>query len=296
MPDIAEFQDPDDLDNRYVGKIIVYVEGVGDKNVWEQVAGSQLSHLLEFKLPDQEGSGSQKVLNEVKKRRATNDKIFGLLDGEEAARFGEAEKLINCTDLFFQLQIGDCEGILFLGAHELENILIGHSDFVDFVENYVDINMIGSKDKEEIESHLADEAYRFYVAGLIKYVWIELNSQGQVPNIYDVSDFWSDDSLEEVQQIVKERIIKEFDDRGIAFNQRFNEIEQCAKHRLDSIEKSGGNKRLEFIRLADGKTLLARLRRHWNIPRPNNGILAQRVCQSEYSEKFSHELRLLTSA
>ena len=56
MPELSVFVDVEEMDNRYIGKCVVYVEGRDDRNVWERIVGSELADRLEFKVPLAEGS------------------------------------------------------------------------------------------------------------------------------------------------------------------------------------------------------------------------------------------------
>ena len=290
MPELSSFGDVDELENRYIGKCVVYVEGIDDRDVWEHVVGRDVADRLEFKVPLSGGAGSDAVLNRVRTERAKNSKIFGLVDGEVAATFGETTRLIGCSDLLFELDLSECEGILFLGAHELENVLVGASGFVDFVERNVEPGKFGSRDKEEIRSQVSKEAHRFYVAALIKYAWADLYHEGLCSGVGDVGNFRSNRSLiEEIKQ-AREIVKREFSDGGEEFKRRLMQIGRRAKEKMDQVEVAGGNAKCEVVRLADGKGLLARLRNRWQLTRANDGLLAERVRLSTFGGRFRDEL------
>ena len=56
MPEISTFGDVEELDNRYIDKSVVYVEGEDDQKVWERIIGSDVADKLEFKVPSQAGA------------------------------------------------------------------------------------------------------------------------------------------------------------------------------------------------------------------------------------------------
>ena len=240
--------------------------------------------------------GPSRSLSRVQMERVKNGKIFGLVDGEVAAVFGGTAELIGCSDLLFQLELSECEGILFLGAHELENVLIGASDFVEFVERNVELGELGSRDREDIRSQVWKDARRFYVAALIKYAWAHLYCEGVCCGVGDVGNFRSNRPLVEEIRQVRERVEGEFPDGGQEFRRRLKEIGRRAKQKMDDVERAGGNIRCEVVRLADGKGLLARLRNRWQLRRANDGLLVERVRLSPFSERFRDELLALTEA
>ena len=101
------------------------------------------------------------MLNRVCAERPRNPKIFGLVDGEVAARFGEADRLIDCSDVCSEFEHQDATEVLFLAAHEMENIVVGHSNFAGFVETNVRIREMGTISFEEVDHHIRVQATRF---------------------------------------------------------------------------------------------------------------------------------------
>ena len=296
MPDLNSFDDVDELDNRYIGKCVVYVEGEDDRNAWEHVVGSDVADRLEFKVPRSGGAWAGAVLCRVRAERVKNTRIFGLVDGEVAAEFGETARLIECPGLLFELGLPDCEGIVFIAAHELENILIGQSGFVEFVEHNLELRELGSRTKEEIKSHVSTEAHRFYVAALVKYAWAHLHFKGLTNGLGDVGHFRSRRSLLKEIREARQRVRREFSDGGGEFRRQLGEIGRRAKQRIDDVERGGGCRVSEVVRLSDGKGLLARLRNHWQLSAASNGQLVERVRVSTFGTRFRDELLAVTRA
>ena len=296
MPDLSVFRDVDEVENRYIDKCVVYVEGKDDRNVWQKVMGGEFADRIEFKVPVAEGTGSETVLNRVCAERPRNPKIFGLVDGEVAARFGEADRLIDCSDVLFRIRASRCDGVLFLAAHEMENIVVGHSNFAGFVETNVRIREMGTISFEEVDHHIRVQATRFYVAALIKYAWAHLYSRGQATGIGNVDHFRSDNGLLAEIRNAKRRIRQEFADQAIEFRRQFDEIKGWAKTRMNALKRNGESTDVEVVRLADGKGLLIKLQQRWGIAKANEGLLVERVCTSDFPEKFRLELVKATGA
>ena len=296
MPELSEFSDVEELDNRYIDKCIVYVEGKDDQKVWERIVGSELSDRLEFKVPLAVGSGAGVVLNRVKAERPRNSKIFGLVDGEVAAQFGEVAQLINCSDVLFSLQSSDCDGIVFLSTHELENVIVGHSCLAEFVERNVELKEIGSKNKAEVEDHISRQAKRFYAAALIKYAWAHMYSRGLASGIGNVDHFRSESRLLAAFRKARQNIVDEFADKSQEFRRQLVEIGGWARTRMDNVKSAGENPEAEILRLAEGKGLLIKLRSHLKFTPANEGLLVERVCLSEFAKRFRAELVAATGA
>lgn len=296
MPSLASFRDVDELDNRYIGKCVIYVEGEDDQKVWERIMGGECSDRLEFKVPYSGGAGSDSVLNRVDTERKNNSKIFGLVDGEVAARFGETRRLIACREVLFELDVNGCDGVLFLGSHELENVLVGESDLANFVKNNVSLSQLGSKKEAVIQSSIRREAIRFFVAALIKYAWVELHYRGLASSIGDLGHFRSDRRLAEEIKRARRRIEKEFTDKGKLLRQEVIRIGRQAKRERDRKKKDGGSATGELVRLADGKALLARLGKRWKFLPANHGLLVDRVCSTTFGTRFRKELLEATGA
>ncbi len=296
MPELIKFGDVEEVDNRYINKCIVYVEGKDDQNVWERIVGSELSDRLEFKVPLAEGTGSETVLKRVNSERPRNSRIFGLVDGEIAARFGEVARLIDCSNVLFAMRSRACDGILCLSTHELENVLVGHSCLAEFVECNVELKEIGSRKREEVEEHISKQAKRFYVAALIKYTWAHMYFLGLANGIGDVDHFRSDRRLLEEIRNAKQKVVCEFADKGLEFRRQLGRIGGRAKTRIDAVKNSGGNPNAEILRLADGKGLLIKLRNHWRFTKANEGLLVERVSLSDFADKFRAELVAVTGA
>jgi len=296
MPELNVFVDMEEMDNRYIGKCVVYVEGRDDRNAWTRIAGSDLADRLEFKVPLAKGAGSEVVLNRVSLERPSNSKIFGLVDGEVAAQFGEVARLIDCSEVLFELQEPRCNGILFLNAHELENVLVGHSCLAAFVERNLALKELGAIDRGEVEQNILKQAKRFYVAALIKYTWAHMYFRGLATGIGNVDHFRSDNGVTMEIQNARQKIEQHFSDGGREFRQQLVQIGRSVKARMDLVKSGGASTDGEIVRLAEGKGMLIMLRSHWNFTSANDGLLVENVYQSDFASRFRDQLVAMTGA
>lgn len=135
MPSLRTMPDVEELDNRYIDKCIIYVEGESDLTVWERIVGPNVADRVEFKVPQAVGSGYTLVCQRVARERQTNPRIFGLVDGEIAAVHDKIDKLIASVEPIFVLDDPALDGILFLAEHEAENVLLRYSELPNYVLN-----------------------------------------------------------------------------------------------------------------------------------------------------------------
>lgn len=290
MPEISTFGDVEELDNRYIDKSVVYVEGEDDQKVWERIVGSDDADKLEFKVPSQGGAGYRSVLKRVREERLHNPNVHGLLDGEVAAEYGEVEQLINCTKTIFTLDGEEFDGIIFMSFHELENVLVCHSNITAFAANNVRMQNLGQVKQVDAEKQLITIARRFYIAALFKYTSAHINATGQNLDILDIANFRSDKKiLTEIKYI--KSIIPEDDSSSISYfmRQLFEISKMIRKHtKRNGISQKEVN--IQIARLAEGKGLLIKAKQYWKIPKENEGHLVERVRNSEFARDFRDEL------
>src|SRR5438067_1915224 len=119
MPKLGSIKDPVELDNLYTDKVIVYVEGAEDFAFFNDLVGRDMADRLEFKVPEEKGSGYHVVKSRVATERASNPKIHGLLDGETAVALNRFADFLASDGVLFTLTGAEHEGLLFLSEHEL---------------------------------------------------------------------------------------------------------------------------------------------------------------------------------
>lgn len=294
MPRLSTIADVEELDNLYADKCIVYVEGDEDQKVWERIVGTDLADRLEFKVPLQAGSGSDVVWRRVRDERPKNPKIFGLLDGEAAAVFGQIENLVNCAEPIFVINGSAYEGILFIAGHELENILIGYSDLTTFAIHNVALRELGQRDAIEVHKQLISFARRFFIAALFKYTSAHMRAEGIGSEIVDVDRFLSEESILDVIRAMKSVVKTKGEIPPEAFMKQLLKIARLLKTRVERERMTRELKDGHLIRLADGKGLMKTIKRRWRMPSTAEGHLLDRVRQSPFAREFRQQLIALT--
>ncbi len=120
--------------------------------------------------------------------------------------------------------------------------------------------------------------------------------RGLCAEIGDVDRFRSTNGVMVGIRNAKQKIAHEFSDGGQGFRQQLVQIGQWGKARMDIVERNGERAGEELVRLADGKGLMIKLRRLWKFTPANEGLLVQRVCQSDFASKFRERLIAVTGA
>ncbi|WP_447725523.1 hypothetical protein [Sphingomonas koreensis] len=175
MPRLSEIGDTDAIDDRYAAKTIIYVESDDDEKIFYALSGPGIVEYVEFKPPSALGRGAVTVASEVRARRPANTKIYGLIDGEAAPSAGAVDTLIQCDRLMFTLPGEANDGLIFLGHHEPENILLKHGNLAALIRKDASVAGSAALSDAEIASRIAVAVRHFFQAALLKYASMTLN-------------------------------------------------------------------------------------------------------------------------
>ncbi len=296
MADLSEIQDVEALENRYLGKAIVYVESEHDEEVYRRFAGPDVADRLEFKTPKIGAGGWKAVRDRLRQERPSNDNIYGLLDGEAAVHFDGWEALIACQNHLFRLTVAEAEGIFFISGHELENLLLQHGDICGLIVKEVRLADIAKHKVEDVRVQLVLAARRFFAAAAIKYALAELERHGAPVPDFKLGKF-RDPKQAAVSLLFELR--QEIKAAGLDWLQVRREI-QAVLARLKARFVADGlrpdAREDHFVRLADGKAVVARLREVFKLTGPLDGHLVDTTSRSAYAAEFRTELMQFTQA
>ncbi len=123
MPSLRDIGDSEAVDNKYVDRIVFYVEGPEDQSLFKTYLLSQYLHVAEVKTPKDLGSGYAAVIHRVQQERIGNEKIFGLVDGDALVMLGLVEKYWEYFGEGKWIHTSQFDGIFFFPCWELENML-----------------------------------------------------------------------------------------------------------------------------------------------------------------------------
>jgi hypothetical protein len=290
MPDLLSIPDAEALDNRYIDKWVIYVEGDDDESVWTRTVGRQDAERIEFKVPSHAGSGFQVVFQRVRKERPANPKIYGLVDGESAASIGSLNDFLDCRNSFFVIGGTDFDGIVFLCDHELETLLLRHAQVSLFIVNDASIKDLGVRLQEDVDRDYVQLARRFFIAALFKYVSAELKHHDPACDLLDVGRFRSGMGTMEVIREMKHLIDQQGGMNRADFLQRLYRI--WGKVRTNMRDDGDtAEVRLQYVlRLADGKGLMVRIQSYFNMSKTWQGHLVDQFARSGFARRFRDEL------
>jgi hypothetical protein len=296
VADLSQIQDVEALENRYLGKAIVYVESEHDEEVYRRFAGPDVADRLEFKVTKVGVGGWMAVRDRLRQERPSNDNVYGLLDGEAAVHFDGWEALIACQNHIFSLTVAEAEGIFFISGHELENLLMKHGDICGLIVKEVRLGDLAKHKVEEVQVQLVLAARRFFAAAAIKYVLADLERRGVAVPDFKLSRF-RDPEQSAVSLLLELR--KEIKAAGLDWKQVRGAI-QAVLARLKARFVSDGlgpdARDDHYVRLADGKAVVARLREVFTLRGPLDGHLVDTASRAAYAAEFRAELLQLTQA
>ena len=288
MPKLSEIGNSDAVDSVYAARAIVYVEADVDSDVFSRIVGMSDAHIVDFKAP-LSGGGYIVVCTQVDHERGNgNDRVFGLIDGEAAASLGSLCELIAANTAIFPLS--SQESVFCLADHELENLMLLYGDVCGFLAKDVELTKLSSRNAAKIEKTLRGLARRFFFAAILKYAALHLRNEGKRYRPVDVGRFQDKAAT---TKSIRTALKKEIIDSGMDWNIFRDQVIEiiCALRRRFHKERLSGEKRsFHFLRLADGKGLMNRLRSEFNASRRMDGHLVDKLVSSNYAGVLREEI------
>lgn len=264
MPRLSEIGDTAALDDRYAAKTIIYVESDDDETIFYALSGPGIREYLEFKPPSALGRGADTVAQEVRSRRPSNNRIFGLVDGEAAAAVGAIDQLLQSDQILFTVAGVENEGLLFLGYHEAENVLLKHGQLAALIRK--DASLAGSAVLSEsaITTRIAKVVRHFFQVALLKYASMTLNhaanqaQPGSGCKVIDSARFLGKGTRGEILQSIRDAVEAE---GAISWTELTREVERCWRVVKTSYRAHDDPEHCasERLRLGDGKSVVKRL-------------------------------------
>ncbi|KQM32523.1 hypothetical protein ASF03_13780 [Rhizobium sp. Leaf68] len=285
MPDIFEVGDTQALLNRYAGKFILYVEGPGDRNAYRQIVGSEFLIDYDFVLPPDNKTGANSVRKRVTEERLTNRRVFGFLDGEAAAALGIAEALVRSDGIVFRPKDQAMDGLVFVAAHEIENLILCYSDVAPTIAQHKPMHRLADGEADRIREQLRLLNGRFLAAAMFKYTSLHLQHKGQCVHVANTRIF-SDDSanLKAILREMKIVVTRHCQLNWRDFANELYSITRALRRHIVATGETSDEKWNRHLRLADGKALLKKVRGQAG-PDVEGHLLAG-LAKSEFAEKF----------
>jgi hypothetical protein len=302
MPRLSEIGDSEDILNRHGRRVIVYVEADTDVTIFYGLTEPGIREYLEFKTPTSLATGGHAVAEEVRTRREQYPKTFGLIDGEDAAKFGAVDEFLACKTTMFKMA-GGMEGLIFLGQHEAENVLILHGELHDLIRR--DQSILGSAavSDPEISRRIATVVRRFFQAALLKYASMTLNHKSnQVTpksgcKVIDSARFLGSDDRKAILALIKTSVEEE----GIvSWSDVLAEVKRTwniVRQEYSQSRPDDSKCRSERMRLTDGKSVVRKLASlsGSDAAKWSNHLL-ENAKKSAYARQFRADLLSMTGA
>jgi hypothetical protein len=302
MPRLTDIGDSEALDNRYARKVIVYVEADMDATIFYGLAGTGIREYLEFKVPTSLSTGGNAVKNEVVQRRPEYPRIFGLIDGEDAVKEGAVDELLSCRSAMFQLA-GGADGIIFLGHHEAENVLLIHGDLADLVRRDQSIPKSADMSDGEIDERIATVVRHFFHAALLKYASMTLNYRTNVLapetgcKVIDSARFLASDDRKAILDAIKQGVQQEGVVDWMDLVDEVKRTWKVVRNEYVRARPDAARCSRERMRLADGKSVLKKLARlSASDPAKWNNHLLETARNKPFARQFRDDILTLTRA
>lgn len=289
MPSLSSIKDTTALKQRYVNKVIVYVESASDANLFRTIVGPKFHEYIQFETPPEKGTGCGPARDFVAKYRKDNLRIYALLDGEAAVAENDGfEAFVKSDAAVFALQ--NPEGILFLADHEAENILFRQTDVVAYIADQATLAELGKKKPEEIALKVSSIVERQFAGALCKYASYLLHAGGKISGVLSGTHAENRPD-DEIWKLLEQRVAAGQCDWE-TFKAELDKVREHIVLHLETMDDHG--KTTTKWRLADGKIALTQIRRAYGIAQTWEVPLARQVADSPYAERFRRDLFKLT--
>jgi hypothetical protein len=289
MASLSAYGDPSALRNRGSDRTIFLVEGPGDKNTYERIVGPGFEADVEFRIAPTAGGqgGCRAVAERVPAERATNPRVWGLVDGEVAASYDAVGDLFQCVDPVFT--VAGRDGFVFLGSHEAENLFFEHTDVCAALADHAPAAKMHLHTAGQVAGTLEILVGRFLAAALFKYASAYFHARGDTRQIISTRVFGSGDCAEALTQVEasvtsgggttwQDYLVKVCDLWRDASNIEGRLPDDAAKRRWR-------------LRVADGKELLMRLcKEHDRSADALEGHLLAKLAETAFATRFRESL------
>ncbi|MES0050613.1 hypothetical protein [Mesorhizobium sp. M0053] len=289
MPGLSGMLDSDALENRYLGKVVLYVESENDANFYRQCLAIGQDEYVEFKgIPGQ--GGYRMAIARATEERTDNDLVFALVDGEAAAgQQGGLAVLLACDTKAFQVPGEKLDGVIFLGEHELENILIRLSDVCRFIAHDDGLGDVGKKDPAALRKQLAAMVDRQLAGAVCKYASMKMTCEGNMTGALGAV-FWDDP-----KKVTPWMVRKQVRDKGGDWKAYVAEVKAIRAEiatRLAAMTPDAAA--YHRLRLADGKSILSLLGHCYKVSKKWHGHLTMEIVGNPYFEELRSEIYAMT--
>lgn len=181
MPSLSQLGDSDAVENKYVDRVILYVEGEDDRNIFSFYLLQQYEDKIEIKTPSVLGGGGNSVINRVNQERAVNQKVFGIVDGDVLLTKGHLTPFKESFGHSDWIQNSEYEGIYFFPCWEMENVLYGKRILPHAIINLQPVKNLRTWTLRSIENGIIREAFRLSELAALNLALLERSYQTVKP-------------------------------------------------------------------------------------------------------------------
>lgn len=160
MPSLSKLGDSDAVENKYIDRFILYVEGEDDRKILSIYLLQGYAQDIEIKVPSKLGGGGNSVIDRVQDERSANRKIFGIVDGDVLLAKGHFAHYREAFGTSDWIQDSEHEGIYFLPGWEIENILYSKRILPQTILDLQPVKKLQKWTLRVVENGVMREAFR----------------------------------------------------------------------------------------------------------------------------------------
>ena len=169
MPSLASIGDAEAVDNRFIRKIVFYVEGREDEVLLRRYLFRDYYSDVEVKQPKNKGSGYHGVIARVASERTSNPRIFGIVDGETLIARGKIQEFIDSANCQDWIELTDVDGVYASPCWELENFFLSSRALESVIPHLGHVRSIANFSMEKFRAVLVFEAVRLSIWATLNY-------------------------------------------------------------------------------------------------------------------------------
>ncbi len=278
MPNLRELGDSNAVDNKYVDRIVFYVEGEDDKSLLTVYLLKHYVSKVEVKTPSALGSGYLGVIQRVSQERGMNGKIFGIVDGEALLPLGHVSIYKEMFGGWNWITLPKFDGIYFIPCWEIENLLYIRDILPQTLIALQPVSKLSRLTERSVENIILTEAFRLSELSSLNlallaesYDTIRAETKSNIEKRHDL--------LTEIGTTIasldKAHLVKNGYDN---WRQFFRELLRGSRTR-DKIYD-------EFISRVDGKALSIRLSKKLNVQPDIRSTLAYNFSNNKKTMKI----------
>lgn len=180
MPNFEQLGDSGCVDNKYLSRIILYVEGTTERTLLGPFLLNDFKAQIEVDVPSESGSGYKSVLNRVKTEREVNKDVYGMIDGDVLLLEGHFSEFITEFGKPKLIAHPNHEGIYCLPCWEFENLLSIQEVLPETIRTLQTVKDLRDWNERRAKGKILREAFRLSELSSLNLALLSQSRAGDV--------------------------------------------------------------------------------------------------------------------